>query len=326
MIQFLISLCAKTPVFIMGLPPIHDSPIVRHFKPVQNKNQIRQIESIDFIYLINLDQRPEKWAKSVEEFKKFNLSPYRFSAVNGWELPLQAVNDLGLVYKTGMTPLMATTFIEVDNKILPSPEFMQSFDKSYFCMNHALGAIGCTYSHLSIIFDALNSGYQTIWIVEDDVVLHEDPHRLEFLVKELDGLVGPNGWDLLYTDPDMFVQTSGIPKRPNIDCSLDYRFSKKFTDNSRINPHFKKSPSRFGTYSMVIRRSGMTKILNYFAKEKMFHGIDVELAMIPNLKKFGLTFCLTSQPADAPSDNAYKNYDESSENPFKNYNDFYSQK
>lgn len=305
---FLIRFFLFFPFYLESLSPPFEDSILNHLKPAKDKNKTNQIPGINFIYLINLDKRPEKWAQSRQEFKRYGLDPYRFSAVNGWELPLKAVNDLGLVFKSGMTPLMGTTFVEVDNQILQNPQFMCSTDNSYFAFNASLGAIGCTYSHLSVIFDALMSGYETIWVVEDDVVLHEDPHRLQFLIEELDSVVGHSRWDLLYTDPDMFVVSSGLPKRPNIDCSIEYRLSKKFTDNSQINPHFKKSPTRFGTYSMIIRRSGMAKILDYFVKEKMFWGIDVELGMVPNLKKFGLTFDLTSQPKDAPTDNAFKNY------------------
>lgn len=273
--------------------------IIKHFKDAPGKENFNQIDGIDFIYVINLDKRPEKWANTLFQFKKYNLKPYRFSAVNGWELSLEAVNDLGLVYRPGMTPLMATSFVEVEKKILQNPQFMSCYDRSYFGFGTFLGHIGCTYSHLSVLYDAYESGFQTVWICEDDVILQEDPHQLPFLLKELDSIVGHSEWDLLFTDPDMYVKTSGIPKRPNLDCSAVYRYSKKFTDNSLIHPHFKSVPSRYGAYSMILKRSGMVKILNYFIKEKMFHPFDVEIHMVPNLKKFGLTFDLSCQPQDS---------------------------
>lgn len=287
---------------------VTDEKIINHFKEAPNKENFNQIDGIDFIYVINLDKRPEKWANTALEFQKYGLKPYRFSAVNGWELSIEAVNDLGLVYRPGMTPLMSTNFVEVEKKILQNPQFMSCYDRVYFSFGTFLGHIGCTYSHLSVLFDAFKSGYETIWLCEDDVVLQQDPHQLPVLIKELDSIVGQGGWDILFTDPDQYVKSSGIPKRPNLDCSVAYRYSKKFTDNSQIHPHFKKTSSRYGTYSMIIRRSGMVKILNYFMKEKMYNALDEELMMVPNLNKFGLTFNLVYNPPESLTNLLVKGY------------------
>src|SRR5207237_6605093 len=74
--------------------------------------------------------------------------------------------------------------------------------KTYFVHCMALGAIGCSLSHISVLQDAYDSGYETIWVMEDDVEVLDDPHRLSDLVSELDTLVGPDRWDVLFTDVD----------------------------------------------------------------------------------------------------------------------------
>ena len=70
-----------------------------HFKKASNKTNKHTMRGVDFIYMINLDQRPEKFDKCVQQLHPFNIYPYRFSAVNGWELTLETVNSIGVKYE-----------------------------------------------------------------------------------------------------------------------------------------------------------------------------------------------------------------------------------
>src|SRR5207237_6014250 len=66
-------------------------------KKGRNKAEGSQIRGIDFIYVINLDKRPEKWANVLRQLQLYGVEPYRFSAVNGWEdLTLEIINDVGV--------------------------------------------------------------------------------------------------------------------------------------------------------------------------------------------------------------------------------------
>ena len=75
---------------------------------------------------------------SCEALNRYGVYPYRFSAVNGWELTLEAINDVGLKYEPGMTPLMATTYPS-EAEGFPSHEFMCEYGKTYFCHCMAKG-------------------------------------------------------------------------------------------------------------------------------------------------------------------------------------------
>jgi hypothetical protein len=58
-----------------------------HLKKVDRSASIAtesSLRNIDFIYMINLDQRPEKWKLSVDQLAPYGITPCRFSAVNGW--------------------------------------------------------------------------------------------------------------------------------------------------------------------------------------------------------------------------------------------------
>src|ERR1700728_1290739 len=73
-----------------------------HLKKAPNKSMAYSMPGIDLIYIINLDQRPEKLKSSLDQLSLFQIYPYRFSAVNGWELSLNTLNDVGLKYSLEM--------------------------------------------------------------------------------------------------------------------------------------------------------------------------------------------------------------------------------
>src|SRR5882724_3076163 len=73
-----------------------------HFKKAEGKTDAHQMENIDFIYMINLDTRIEKFERSASQLSSYGIHPYRFSAVNGKELTLEALQDIGLKYAPGM--------------------------------------------------------------------------------------------------------------------------------------------------------------------------------------------------------------------------------
>lgn len=70
------------------------SGVADHLKAAPNKGSDHNMRNIDFIYMINLDQRPEKFALSMSYLEKYKINPYRFSAVNGWELSKQDILDV----------------------------------------------------------------------------------------------------------------------------------------------------------------------------------------------------------------------------------------
>ncbi|PCI91143.1 hypothetical protein COB11_08655, partial [Candidatus Aerophobetes bacterium] len=91
-------------IFLFVQSFIH-AELVDYLKKADGKGTNHNIRNIDFIYMINLDKRPEKFELSKKQLDKYGITPYRFSAVNGWELPIEAIHAVGLKYQPGMTPL-----------------------------------------------------------------------------------------------------------------------------------------------------------------------------------------------------------------------------
>lgn len=284
--------------------------IEEYFKPCLNKGAVSsQMRNIDFIYCINLDKRPEKYAGTLQQLAPYNIVPYRFSAVNGWELSLEDINKLGVKYESWMQPgIMGTCYLP-DGDGMPHHEIIHVIGRNYFCHCMARGPMGCSLSHLSVLQDAYDSGYETIWIIEDDIQVIQNPHLLSNLTDRLDSLLGYSGWDILFTDQDTknglgnYVPCLGYAKRPNFSPPNP----GKYTDKYNISHDLKKIGARYGTYSMIVRRSGIKKMLDFFKTYKIFLPIDMDM-FFPDLKAYAVTNDVVSTQVNAPSDNGAPNY------------------
>lgn len=298
-------------------------------KNIGKKSNASPIRNIDFIYLINLDQRPEKFEKCLAQLKPFELSPHRFSAIYGWDLPAEAFNELGIKFLPGMLSDQWVAYFPPEGSGAPEVDFLrkESVGKVFFSRWMTPGTIGCTLSHLSVLQDAYDAGYQTIWIMEDDISVQSDPNLLSDLIDNLDELVGKKGWDILYTDIDLadkplYTEENDFESdlkgdlwwfwRPDVDLSNRTPFAKR----TIISDDFIKIGSRMRTHSMIIRRAGMKKILSYAKEHHLFLPYDHELAIIPNIQLFNLrynivTCCLS------PSDTQTCQF--SKKNPWEKY-------
>ena len=283
-----------------------------HFKKPVKDAEEHKIRNVDFIYMINLDQRPEKFAQSIQQLAQYNIVPFRFSAVNGWELSVEAINDVGLKYRKGMTPLLATTF-KVEDQGRSSHEVMSAYGRAYFCHCMAPGTIGCALSHLSVLQDAWDSGYETIWVMEDDIEVLMDPEMISELIDELDAVVGKKRWDVFFTDQDIrgsegYIPAYGSAARPEMDCSNRARFCKKFTEKKDITQNLRKISARFGAHSMIIRRSGIKKLLEFAKAHSIFFPYDMDNDLRHDLNRYSSRFDIVTNLVNGLSDNGFPNY------------------
>lgn len=269
-------------------------PLKQHLKSAENKIEGQQIRNIDFIYVINLDYRKEKMDICVSQFKNYNIIPYRFAAICGWNLEDQVFRDVGLKLMPGMTlthpflPQYAkVSFVPIRSKIKQAQP--SDYGETCFFYEAYPGVIGCSLSHLSVLNDAYESGYDIIWVLEDDFKLNDDPHKLSSFIDLLDATVGREGWDILYTDAkwgNSWMHRSWRPDMRNGDYA-------RFTKHTNVNNEFIQIGGRGGAYSMIVNRSGMKKILDFNISRGIFLPYDYEIAYVPELQ----LFCLTSDLA-----------------------------
>ena len=296
---------------LLVLPFCAQAEVADYFKPASGKSDICNMKNIDFIYIINLDQRPEKFENCIRQLHPYGIYPYRFSAVNGWELSLDAINDVGVQFSSEMRGgFWATSFLPNEN-FTPSHEIIQTVGRTYFCHCMARGTIGIVLSHLSVLQDAFDSGYETIWVMEDDVEVIQDPRQVSDMIVVLDCLVGKNGWDILFTDRDIrdangnYVPSGGFATRPNYHPKKN---RAAFCERYKVGKLFTRIGARFGAHSMIVRRSGMQKILGYIKKYKIFLPYDMEYYLPEFMRLYSLNVDIVSNQPKAISDNGGANY------------------
>lgn len=277
-----------------------------HFKPCLDKLDIHQIENIDFIYLINLDHRPEKIEKCRDQLTPYNIYPYRFSAIYGPELSSEALNDLGVKLESWMQKGELGTYFPL-NQTDPIHEHVHAIGRTYFCNALSSITIAIVLSHLSVLQDAYNSGYQTIWVMEDDIQIIQDPRIIPILIQDLDRLVGTDGWDILFTDFDtknqqgIYVPCLGYAWRPNFRPSSSSELARK----QNIGKDLRKIGARYGAYSMILRRSGIKKILDFFKTYQIFCAYDMDYFLPPGIQLFTVINDVVSTQPNAISDNVH---------------------
>ena len=298
---------------VITLSDISHADMLDHLKKAEGKSGNHSMRNIDFIYMINLDQRPEKFAEATKDLHRYGIFPYRFSAVNGWEMSVETINEIGLKYQPGMTSLYATSYPpEAEGK--SSHGFMTEYGKTYFRHTMVRGTLGCALSHISILKDAWDSGYEVIWVMEDDVQVLRDPRTIPDLIDKLNDLVGKGNWDVLFTDQDYRMSESqymiayGASKRPDMDCSREARFAERFTQRYDISPDFRRISARFCTHSMIISRSGIAKLLEFSLVHKIFSAYDLDNYLHPTIQRYSFTYDIVSNIINGLSDNSAPGY------------------
>jgi GR25 family glycosyltransferase involved in LPS biosynthesis len=284
--------------------------VADHFKSAGDKSGNHSMRNIDFIYTINLDRRPEKFASCTEQLHPYGIDPFRFSAVNGWELTLEDINDVGVKFDGGMRGGFWGTSYLPNGTGEPFHSIIGVPGQTYFCHCMARGPIGIVLSHLSVLQDAYDSGYDTIWVMEDDIQVIRDPHLISDYIDKLDARVGRDNWDMLFTDQDTknqkgeYIPCRGFALRPNFAPA----YLDKFSRRQDLDQDFRKVGARYGAYSVIVRRSGMEKILNFIKKYKIFLPYDMDFIFPKGMKMYVLKDEVVSTQPNALSDNGAPNY------------------
>lgn len=125
----------------------------------------------DFACVINLDSRPDRWARMEASLRDMGVQAERFSAVS-----LHNLDD------DQPSPALREFLLRVDGE---SPGFERKL----------LGTWACMRSHLGVIARARDNGWPAVLIMEDDCEF--EPYALAVLERVEAQLQGRE-WDMLY--------------------------------------------------------------------------------------------------------------------------------
>lgn len=250
----------KHPYFLLDF----DAPIINHLKSFEINKSPSGIDLIDCIYVLNLEQRIEKWIRLEKLCKERNLNLNRFNAIDGRKLSRKIRDELAGPYPARLNG----------------------------------GQIGCLLSHLSIIKNAYDNNFNNIWILEDDISFEGEVKNIPPLIKQLSEF-DPD-WDLFYTDakcPIRILRPSFfLDPRPS-QILLPH---KHYLEKKIINSNITKIHSRYGFYSVIISRKGMKKILDYFLHVYIWSALDIDIHYIDNLHQYSSSKNIVTLWVDSP--------------------------
>ena len=250
------------------------TPTGNYLKPIELTENNSGLKSVDCIYVINLDHRPEKWERVQHSFHKRKCHPNRVSAFHGWELT------------------------DVDKQQLKGPYTNSPRQPGHVEIKD--GAIGCLLSHVSIYKDAHERGFNNIWICEDDIRFKGDIDQIPKFIKELDRL-DPD-WDILYTDRITHGATVQQP-RPNQPIFMPILKKRIIGSDSLYRIH-----GRHQTHSMIFSKRGIKKALDYFTHTYLYSPVDIDLHYIPTIREYSVKKdIVTYRKENSASDTEFKN-------------------
>lgn len=291
------------PLFLLLFSSL-SAGIEDYFSKIKDKSGNHSFANIDFIYVINLDKRPERLERSVNALKPYGISPCRLPAVNGWTLSYKVLDEVGVVFLPGMPngPLATVYRHDPDGKEYISHEIMKEVGVTYYCHCLSRGCVGCVLSHLSCLQDAYDSGYNIIWVMEDDIKVVQNPSVIPDLIRELTS-IAPN-WDVLFTDNEIKdgqgnpMPSYDIRPRPNFQIQpLEY-YRRRYP----VSPNINKIGMRFGATSMIISRSGMKKLLDFFKTYKVFFPYDIDYFLAPDIQMYQTSIDFVTNISGGSSD------------------------
>lgn len=136
------------------------------------------------------------------------------------------------------------------------------------------------------------SGFETVWILEDDFTAKGNPHELADLIDRLDKL--ESGWDVLYTDDDCYYTPSNVRAHCGSDGWLrpGMPMTPSLIERKAVGEDFFKIGGRTQAHSYLVRRSGMEKILRFVKENCLFFPFDTELPTIEGLCLYNLKYDL----------------------------------
>lgn len=267
--------------------------ISRHFKKIEGKNEDvkQQIKGVDFIYLINLDKRSERLLRCMQQLAPYSIQPHRVPGINGWNLSQETFNDIAMLVEPSMQydRNVQVSFVLGGSPGVPFDDRLHG--KRCLHKEAPAGGMGGCLAHLSILNDAYLSGYETVWILEDDFTVKGDPHELSDLIQQLNQ---EDNWDVLYTDDDCFYTFFNLRANCGSDRWLrpGMLMTSSLIERKAVGRNFIKIGGRTQAHSYLVSRSGMKKILDFVKRNCLFFPFDTELPCIEGIKLYNLRYDL----------------------------------
>ena len=246
------------------------TPVHKYFQPLKT-TQAHSFLNIDCVYAIN----------SAEESNQELSNEPLFSLAQLKVLPVQEISS---------------SYISEDEK----RELAGVYNPS-LCNKE----VGDLLTHLSVLHDADLKGYNTIWLMTQDIEFVDDIRKISQLVDDLSRL-DPE-WDILYTDKDKqnedgtYTSSTKYNPRPNQTVPFDVYSQPK----TPISASLLRIQHRVGAYSMILSKRGIKKILNYFNTNYVWTTFDEDIHYIPSIRQYCCADDIVTNKTDYSLEHSY---------------------
>lgn len=241
--------------------------------PVPRRRALRAAEFFDRIYVLNLDRRPDRLAGVAAQLHRLGIPFERHAAVDGRAKPHL---DEWTAYQK--QPLVQPP--DGVRKLVRSKDFYQDYDSHVArvaFMEGQLkakairtpGAWGYLKSYIAILEKALDAGYDSILVLDDDALFHRDFDALfEAAAREL-----PEDWTIFQLG------------------ALQYDWGEQWI--TRHSEHlYRCNGSSVGSHATGIRRSVLPALLH----EAQRFDLPFDVGALCRLKRAFAERCFTALP------------------------------
>lgn len=201
---------------------------------------------------INLDSRPDRNEKMIAELQRVGIP---------------AVRTRGLLPEEVMK--------------------IQPMDKLHTMYQRTKGAIGCWYSQVQVMEDALSRG-ENAFVMEDDLVFCDDiQYRLDYISQ----FIQDTEWDIIWlggtyhTEPTWHKSLFGHHAHPDLQmCKCELNRDWEPTND----PHIVRTYGCWCTYAYIVNSKSIAKILDLL-DQNVYRSMGIDWCMIllqPNLNTF----------------------------------------
>lgn len=201
-------------------------------------------EYFDMVYFVNLPHRTDRYENVMKMFNELNITNYTH-----------------IIPPKGAKPYLING-IDIGS----SPA-------------HNANSVSCKLSHIQIMLDAIENGYEHIMIFEDDFCFNQDnpeiKENIDYHLKAcFDFMNNNNDWDMFYFDDNVYMHKTETQKPLSImhmDTIVEY-------------PHVAKINGKVSTHSYALSKNGIKNMLNL----QLSNGLVLDHNYLFNGRKYNL--------------------------------------
>lgn len=176
----------------------YDMPFESALKEAKGKDkESHKMSGIDFIYVITA-KKCHRFNDFKRSFAKYGVNPYRFTAFSPSSISSDTMHRTCLRGSRRLRRVTAQKMVVKKGKFILKKRKMLDRSSGYIHSKMQIKKLASALSHISIIKDALESGYENIWIMDSGTELRCDPNILSNYIVRANKEI-PD-WTSIYTD------------------------------------------------------------------------------------------------------------------------------